>query len=332
MTATTAALAQETFSDGFSTGHQGRWFHVEMAGYTTGDGLVTTKRCGGLHVAARGTNGVTGEPAFSITLPQESAGSGVPATNDHAKWLAYMNHLSSAGVPGFDTSADLELAGTARITGRTFGTERHPFGGAVADPQTDLRLAAFAMTTIDLESFVVFDFLFTNRLVYAFYERLPFGRTNANPYAAFSYAVPVADRHDGDVHEPTIAYDRRTGIARWLLDGAEVYRVANVGRHPDSREHLVLDLGGREESVALRQLAFGMGLFTLLDASLGGAPPLVRLSDQLTYFSPLQGAPHRPAFVDESSRPESRLFGQGAEMSVQSYTVAYTESTERRRR
>jgi hypothetical protein len=324
---TAAALVDETFATGFSAGPRCRWFHVQMGSYTTDDGLVTT-RPGGLHVAARGTNGTTGEPAFSITLPQESAGIGVPATNDHAKWLAYMNHLSSAGVPGFDTSADRELAGTVRVGGRTFGTDRHPFGGAVADPQTDLRLAAFAMTTIDLESFVVFDFLFTNRRVYAFYERLPFGRTATEPYAAFSYAVPVAARRDGDVHEATIAYDRRTGIARWLLNGAEVFRVADVGRRLDSREHLVVDLGGREETVVPRQLAFGMGLFTLLDAALGDAPPLVRLSDQLTYLSALRGAPHLPAFVDESSRLESRLFGQGAEMSVESYTVTYSEITE----
>jgi hypothetical protein len=175
-------------------------------------------------------------------------------------------------------------------------------------------------------------FLFTNRRVYAFYERLPFGRTAVNPYAAFSYAAPVATRRDGDVHEATIAYDRRTGIARWLLDGAEVYRVANVGCLLHSREHLVLDLGGREEAVVPRQLAFGMGLFTLLDAAIGGAPPLVRLSDRLTYLSPLHGAPYLPAFVDETSRPESRLFGQGAEMYVESYTVTYTETSKRRLR
>jgi hypothetical protein len=331
MTATTAPLAHETFASGFSAGCQGCWFHVQLGSYTTDDGLVSTRE-DGLHVAARGLNGDTGEPAFTITLPQESAGTGIPATNDHAKWLAYMNHVSSAGVPGFDTSADLELTGTAFVGGRTFGTERHPFGGAVADPQADLRLAAFAMTTIDLESFVVFDFLFTNRCVYAFYERLPFGRTAANPYAAFSYAVPVAARRDVDVHEATIAYDRRAGIARWLLEGVEVFRVANVGCFLPRREYLVLDLGGREEAVVPRQLAFGMGLFTLLDAALGGAPPLVRLSDELTYFSPLQGAPHLAAFEDESSRPESRLFGQGAELFVESYAVTYKEITERRLR
>jgi hypothetical protein len=84
--------------------------------------------------------------------------------------------------------------------------------------------------------------------------------------------------------------------------------------------------------VVPRQLAFGMGLFTLLDAALGGASPLVRLSDRLTYLSPSHEAPHVPAFVDESSRPESRLFGQGAEMYIESYTVTCTEITERRLR
>jgi hypothetical protein len=70
-----------------------------------------------------------------------------------------------------------------------------------------------------------------------------------------------------------------------------------------------------------------MGLFTLLDGALGDGPGLVRLSDQSTYYS-LRAATRRPLrFVDEHSRPESRLFGQGAEMSIRPYVVSRTSRT-----
>jgi hypothetical protein len=266
---------------------------------------------------------VTGHPAFTVGLPQESVSRGIPATNDHAKWLAYMNHTSAAGFPGFDTVAGLELVGAARIGGQTFGTEFHPFGSAVEQADTDLRLSAFAMTTIDLESFMVFDFMFTNERVYALYERLPFGRAEDNPYAAFSYAIPVKNRTRDQAHDASIAYDRSAGVVRWILDGVEVYRVTRIGHRLESRAHLLIDLGGVEQTVVLRQLDYGMGLFTLLDGAVGSGPGLVRLSDELAYYAPGQGEPHALCFVDEASRRESRLFGQGAELRMEAYTVSY---------
>ncbi len=317
----------ETFTRGLSTtGPDARWFHVQAGGYAADDGIVTPLPGGGVRIAPAGRNAATGRPAFRRTLPHESAG-GVPATNDHAKWLAYMNRQSAAGFPGFDAAEGFELTGTACLGGETFGTGLHPFGSAVADAENDLRLSAFAMTTIDVETFMVFDFLFTNRGVYAFYERLPFARTPDRPYAAFSYAIPVARRSPADEHEAGIAYDRSAGIVRWILDGIEVYRVGRIGRRLPSREHMLLDLGGADELVSPRQLDFGMGLFTLLDGAAGAGPGLVRLSSELRYFAPDRGEPHELAFVDEASTPESRLFGQGAELRLAAYAVTCTPST-----
>ena len=107
------------------------WFHVRVGGYATADGVVTHTPDGALRVAARGANGSTGDPAFTSSLAPESANGGIPAANDHPKWLAYMNRLSPAGFPGFDASAGAGLAATVRIAGRTFGTAQHPFGAAV---------------------------------------------------------------------------------------------------------------------------------------------------------------------------------------------------------
>jgi hypothetical protein len=49
---------------------------------------------------------------------------------------------------------------------------------------------------------------------------------------------------------------------RWVLDGDEVCRATRIGHHLESRAHLLIDLGGKEDSVAPRQLAFGIGVFT----------------------------------------------------------------------
>jgi hypothetical protein len=55
----------------------------------------------GLHVKAAGTNPLTGEPAFSKTLPGSS--------EDHVKWMADTQHLSSNSVSGFDAVPGREL-------------------------------------------------------------------------------------------------------------------------------------------------------------------------------------------------------------------------------
>jgi hypothetical protein len=320
----TEALTRDALVPAFAA-HEPKdpWFHVRIGAHVTADGVVTPLAGGGIRVAPAAVHGGAGTPMFGLSLAPESLNGGIPAANDHPKWLAYINETSSAGYPGFDAVPGTELSGTARISGRTFGTTFHPFGTAVVNPSDDPRLATFAMTTIDLESWMAFDFLFTNQRVYAFYERLPFGRTRDDDYAAFSYAIPVKSRNEDDIHAATIAYDAAAGLVRWILDGVEVYRVAHIGRHLDRREHLLIDLGGAERLVRPRQLAFGVGLFTLLDGALGDGPGLVRLSDRSSYYSPRDaGRPLR--FVDEDSLPQSRLFGQGAEVSVRSYVISRT--------
>lgn len=316
----------DAFAKGFAAGCPADpWFHVAVNTYLTADGCAATLPSGGLKVTSPAVHAETGHPRFSNSLAPESRNGGIPATNDHAKWLAYINQQSAAGFPGFDAPAGTELVGTARITGRTFGAGFHPFGAAVEDPEADPRLAAAAMTTIDIESWMVFDFLFTNRRIYALYERLPFGRRGDHAYASFSYAIPVAERRPRDWHEATIAYDQAAHTVRWTLDGSEVFRVSRLGHHLPRRDHLLIDLGGDEQPICPRQLAFGMGLFTLLDGALGSGPGLVRLSDREQYRTPRGGKGQALTFVDEHSRPESRLFGQGAELSVSSYVVRRVE-------
>jgi hypothetical protein len=71
-----------------------------------------------------------------------------------------------------------------------------------------------------------------------------------------------------------------------------------------------------------RQLDCGMGSFSLLDAHGPHNEALVKLSSTPNfYFNPTLGAPRPELFVDQTSRPESRLFGQGAVLRAQRPSV-----------
>ena len=326
----------DDFQDGFSAvvtpGTAGaRWFYFSAGPFVGDDGLVTTSNQG-LRVIPKGTNPTTHQPAFTNTLGQESTNGGLPGGLDHVKWLVYANNIASTTYPGFDAVPGQELACETRLSGRTFGAAAHPFGANVQNPNDDLRLSGVAINAIDFETFIVSDFFVTNERIYALYERLPFGRTSMGgtqgEYAAFTYTIPVATRSIGDQHHLKIAYDRQNGIMRWLVDGKEVMRVNRLGFRID-RAHMVLDHGGTETLVRPRQLACGMGMFTLLDASRPGSanPGLVRPSTAPNfYFTPFIGQPTAQTFVDDASQPTNRLFGQGAELKVRGYVVSSRSS------
>jgi hypothetical protein len=313
----------DNFRGGFSaTGPDARWFHFSAGVYVGDDGVATTGR-DGLRVVPTGTHPATGEPAFTRTISQESDnGFGLPGGLDHVKWLVYMNHAASSGFPGFDAEPGRELSCSATISGRTYGTQGHPFGAGVANANDDPRLAAAALSTIDYETSMVFDFVLTNERIYASYQRLPFARTATNNYAAFSFMVPVGNRTPADRHRLRIAYDRAAGTVRWLVNGREVHRVSRIGLRLD-RAYMTLDHGGVEARVAPRQLDCGMGMLTLLDAYRPTDIGLVRVSDlPYFYFNPDLGEPEPELFIDNLSLRQNRLFGQGAEIRVRRYRVS----------
>lgn len=305
--------ATTLFSDDFRSGFDATgddWFYFSAGDFAGNDGAETTSSRG-LRVSA---------PEFTSTVPQESGPTSLPGGIDHVKWLVYANRLAGS-VPGFAATAGRVLSVSARVSARSFGTAGHPFGNAVTDPDDDLRLGSAALNGIDFESWMVFDLFLTNTRIYAFYERLPFGREQLGNYAAFSFQIPLVKRKPDHEHELSIAYDRAAGTVRWLVDGKERFRVDRIGRRID-RKYMTIDHGGVEEDVEPRQLDFGMGLFTLLDGRLPSGEALVRLSSAPDfYFDPAAATPTPLTFVDEESDPGSRLFGQGAELRVRRFAV-----------
>jgi hypothetical protein len=324
----------DNFQNGFSaTGATDKWGYFGFGpAFTGNDGIeyvhddgVTHCDGEGLRVESKGTNPSTGKPAFTSTVVQESdpRSLGLPGGVDHVKWLVYANHLSSHGFPGFDLNAQGQVGCEAWVGGQTYGTSGHPFGSAVTNASDDLRLAAFAMNSIDVETFMVLDFFMTNEGIYAFYERLPFARGPVlGNYAAFSYAKRVANNEPGKLNHLTISYDRPSNTAHWSVNGKVVQTVSHLGL-PIDRSLMILDHGGTPTEVTLNQLNCGMGTFTLLDAGKpGGTPGLAKISSaDGFYYLPTVGQPTPQSFVDSASLDGSRLFGQGAELLVKQYNV-----------
>jgi hypothetical protein len=310
----------DDFGAGFlHEGPDARWTLTAAGEHAEGDAQVVAAP-GLLTVRSAGSHPKTGEPSFTWSTGQEHTGGGGAA--DHVKFYATAAHRASSGVPGFDAPDDGRvLAFRARAGGRSFGTATHPFGDAVADPDDDLRLAAAGFSVLDPETLVVFDFFFTNRRVYAFYERLPQGP--GTEYAAFSSATPVADRSGPDQrHDLEIRYDRAAGTVRWLVDGNEGLRIERIGLSPANRRRVLLDLGGAEQFVEPRQLVPSLGLFTLLDGNGPNGQGLVRISDQPDlYRAPHAAGPTPQTFFDEQSLPGNRLWGQGALLEVEYVSV-----------
>lgn len=324
-------IVWDNFHDGFTIGTpDAKWFYFAFEQNGTidiaDDGRTTTSPHG-LNVVSRGTNPMTGNPAFTRTMPQESDNPfGLPGQLDHYKWLVYMNHRSMRGAPGFDAVAGQELSFEAWISGHTFGTDGHPFGSAIADPEDDLRLAATAMSVVDFETLLEFNFFLTNERIYAVYARSPLARDRLGNYAAFTFTIPVAEREPEDWHRLQIAYDRAAGRVRWMINNHEVFSVDRIGRRID-RRFMTLDHGGEEADVTLNQLDGGMGMLTLLDGNLPSRLGLARLSNQpFFYFDPGAGAPRPQTFVDNNSFSGSRLFGQGAELRLRRYIVSSRRS------
>lgn len=309
----------DDFQSGFVADTPGApWLHFSAGAFVADDGIVTTSGQG-LSVVASGTNPITHAPAFTSTMGHET---GWLTAFDRIKWLAIMNHTSSKGFLGFDAEPGKELACEATISGQVLGAWGHPFGVAAPFPSSDPRLGTVAMSAFDPETFVIFNFLLTNDLIYAMYERAPFLRDTQGDYAAFTYAVPVAFRCPHERHRLKIAYDKARGRVRWIVDDREVLRVSNIGARA-GRAYMIIDRGGENVTVSPDQIDCGMGTFTFLDAYGPTGRALVQLDpDGGSYFDPRFGEPFQATFLDDDSLTSNRLFGQGAAMQVARYVVS----------
>jgi hypothetical protein len=133
------------------------------------------------------------------------------------------------------------------------------FGRAADEPRPGVDLGAGGVISVDVETGIVFDFFVTHDRVFAVYERLAL-RPGAE-FAAFTYAVPVADRTPDVVHRLEVTFDRTAAAAHWRVDGRHVLSVDRIGFRSLDDTYLTRDNGRREEEALPRQFSYGLGLF-----------------------------------------------------------------------
>ncbi|MBD0741976.1 hypothetical protein BG418_10820 [Streptomyces sp. CBMA152] len=301
-------LFEDDFRQGFDTAARWQVPPLEKAAVTCShDGLTVTPA---------GVDHVTGRPVFTHSADQDGVASGI---GDHIKWVALVGGSGSER-KAFEVPATGRLDCSMSMSAVSLGGERHPFGDAVPDPDSDVRLATAVMITMDPVSHIVCDFVLTNTRIYALYERVP---SPGSSYAAFSYAVPVAARTPEQWHGLTIRVEDGGRRVVWRVDGGEVLRVGRLGHRLPDRRHMLLDHGGEEgEPVRLGRLVCGIAMLTMLDGAGPDGRGLVRLNPAPDhYFSPRQGAPHAQEFVDGQSLPQSRSWGAGAVLKVREVAV-----------
>src|SRR4029077_18385148 len=103
-----------------------------------------------------------------------------PDGHDNVKALIYSTAEFGPGERG-------TLSVAAAMRGDTFGTEHNPYG---VDPG-DVRLGCGALNTIDLKTWMVFDFFVSGSRIVPLYERLAFRAHKDNPYPAFTELIPT---------------------------------------------------------------------------------------------------------------------------------------------
>jgi len=244
-----ATLFEEDLTSGVLSGDPGgTWEFRAAEDLPSGDGLVRGSPDGCI-VVPTAVNPATGEPAFRAPADAE-------ARTSPLRWAAFVRHTSSRGFPGFDVATAGVLTCMSELAARTYGADKG------LDPKADTTheavRGAAALITVDHETGMVFDLVFTNTTVYALYERLPREGSSA---LTFSYAVPVCERKPDQFHRGSISLDGSGGVVRWVLDGNEVLSVDKIGYAVLDDSCLLWRGEGSEHLVRPGQLSLGLCMF-----------------------------------------------------------------------
>jgi hypothetical protein len=205
--------------------------------------------------------------------------------HDNVKALIYSTAEFGPGDGGV-----FGVAAAMRVT--TFGTENNPYN---VDPG-DVRLGCGAFNTIDLKTWMVFDFFVSGSRIVALYERLPFGAGTDNPYPAFTELIPTdASTKQGEWHRYAIRSDRARDRVEWVVDGRVVATRDAVGAPP----------GERGPIVKIDSMKIGGGLFTMYG----------------DLCNDRQRTGDRRAMPGLDPRYERTLFGQGARVEFKPFEI-----------
>ena len=249
---------------GFAVGGTGNYYYFSSGGTDGDDAVVAYDSTNKYLDVNSGVGGGGFTKTWTASIPDATGGL------DHVKYLVYRNGAIPLPDNGDEFVYEAYIA--AQTQPGTVPSGGEPMDLGVTNAGDDIRIAGAAINTIDYVSWIVCDIFFSNETIYAFYERLPFGKPSfggAGPdYHAFSHCIPIAKRNKDDplsqFDKVAIAYNRAAGTVRYLVNDQEKFVVKDIGL-PIDRKYRILDHAGPALKVDLQQTNVGFGTFTLLD-------------------------------------------------------------------
>lgn len=317
----------------------------QSGGYTLADYAAKWSNPYGLgEMALTDTRNFTGG-RFNVSAAPFRTGADF-SVFDHLKYIGISNQV-------FPVPAKGSVTFSSRITAATPGTidglVQHgvygpPFSwlDPYAPPPPGLapysarvlqgQQAGVVMNMIDFCTGQLFDWFVAGNTAFALIERLPTSVTGntANPacagasyvgrelmYTQIVREVPVLG---GVAHDVSITYDAKQNEVEYVLDGARVARVGNVGVPLDVQgvaySGIYPSLGpGEDLSGKIGAFAIGHGLFSLIDAFPYQHPEAPELSVSIPVGDSTPGG-----------AGNARLFGQGAIGSFDDFVVTTKET------
>lgn len=295
-----------------------------------------------------GNDGAVTQDASGLTITSVPFTATVPIGNEHPKWLHYYKNTFAVPRCG-------ELVYEGYISMKQFiPIEKIPtdFIGRIRNVHQDIRLASAGINMYDPSTWMVADWFVSDQGLWAFYERLPFGK-NVPPlgnYEAFSFAKLVGSRTAdpaSDFVRLGLGVSRETGTLRWYINGEKVFEVDRIGLPLTDDLHL-LEHGGEAGLVEIKQVNVGFGTFSLLDMALPNnysrdltegdsiaVSQLVQLDLAETYIQLYKGFTGAERPIDPSQtfavvldqypdhNHDIKLFGQGATLYVKKISVIH---------
>lgn len=249
---------------------------------------------------------------------------------DSRKEILFEATMSSVQT-GLDTIPDVLKAQIGSLDG-------------ISDAETDPRPCCAAFNVVDFSTLLVFDFIITNKSVYALIERLPFNLREwggNGSYNSYTHLVKVYTKSSpGEVLNLGISYHHSTGCVKWIIGSKVVYGIDNPGKFLDSkiRTIQITPIGQAcypELLVKSTQLWVGFGTFSLLESTAPENPNrisnkgLVDLSLNGAYpYADPNGAPtNQPSvrlnyLATVSDLNNSTVFGQGSNLNITKLKVS----------
>lgn len=292
-----------------------------------------------------GTMSIDSEGLLVVANPFTAT---IPLGNEHPKNLRYWNSPFTLS-DDYEIRYEAELAVQQYIDINMIPDEN--MKRRIRNVDEDIRLCSGAINTLDPETWTVFDIFFSNEKIYCFVERLPFGQTDENKYAAYSAGVHTILR-TGDPYNDfvKVAIGLKKSTAHFYINDVNVFNVPRIGVR-ESDQYRLLDHQGSAQSIKINSSYFGFGLFSLLDMQLPynysrqkvnddfgdniSASGLVQIDNTSAYGESLPGQsdgddrpiidPSQTWAVTLNQYPDNnksvKLFGQGAALRIKYFKV-----------